>query len=255
MSGIGKLYGLVGRRLGHSFSRDYFAKKFAAEGVNASYLNFEMESIGELMSLVDCYPTLCGVNVTIPYKQDVMALLAEVSDEARAIGAVNVVKIERDVEGVARLTGYNSDWVGFTRSIEPLLRPMLASAPVEALVLGTGGASHAVCYALRAMGVGVTLVSRKAGEGRLTYGDLTPEVMASHRVVVNTTPCGMSPDVTGCPEIPYECLTDRHLCYDLVYNPEVTEFMRRAAERGATVKNGLEMLIGQAEEAWSIWNG
>jgi shikimate dehydrogenase len=254
MSAIGKLYGLVGRTLGHSFSRGYFTRKFSEEGINACYLNFEMAAIGELTSLAERYPTLCGVNVTIPYKRDVMALLDEISDEARSIGAVNVVKIDRDDEGVARMTGYNTDCMGFWRSIEPFVLPMQAEGNVQALVLGTGGASLAVCHALATHGVGVTLVSRTEQPGRLTYGQLTPEIMASHRVIVNTTPCGMSPDVNQCPDIDYDCITDRHLCYDLIYNPEVTEFMRRCAEKGATVKNGLEMLELQAEESWRIWN-
>ena len=246
-----RVFGLIGYPLGHSFSRGFFTRKFADEAIDAEYLNFEIPDISDVRK-VWATPGLAGHNVTLPYKQAIIPFLDGLSDEAAAIGAVNVVRIEADPsspEGVKRV-GYNSDVVGFCESIRPLLRPKHK----RALVLGTGGASKAVRYGLLSLDVEPVMVSRSAGKGDLTYADLTPEVMASHTVVVNTTPVGMYPKVDECPPIPYELLTPDHLCYDLVYNPEETTFLRRAASRGASVKSGLEMLDLQAIEAWRIWN-
>lgn len=194
-------------------------------------------------------PNLCGLNVTIPYKEQIMPYLNALSDDAASIGAVNTVAVEYDSRGGITLTGHNTDVIGFRDSIRPLIKPDMT----RALVLGTGGASKAVVHGLRSLGIEPTLVSRTAAEGRLTYADLTPEVMDSHKVIVNTTPLGMWPDVDSCPGIPYGLLTSAHLCYDLIYNPDTTLFMRRAAEHGAEVKNGLEMLLLQAFAAWQIW--
>lgn len=178
-----------------------------------------------------------------------MPYLNALSDDAASIGAVNTVAVEYDSRGGITLTGHNTDVIGFRDSIRPLIKPDMT----RALVLGTGGASKAVVHGLRSLGIEPTLVSRTAAEGRLTYADLTPEVMDSHKVIVNTTPLGMWPDVDSCPGIPYGLLTSAHLCYDLIYNPDTTLFMRRAAEHGAEVKNGLEMLLLQAFAAWQIW--
>ena len=178
-----------------------------------------------------------------------MPNLNALSDAAASIGAVNSVAVEYDSRGGITLTGHNTDVIGFRDSIRPLIKPDMT----RALVLGTGGASKAVVHGLRSLGIEPTLVSRTAAEGRLTYADLTPEVMDSHKVIVNTTPLGMWPDVDSCPGIPYGLLTSAHLCYDLIYNPDTTLFMRRAAEHGAEVKNGLEMLLLQAFAAWQIW--
>lgn len=246
-----KVYGLIGYPLGHSFSRGFFTDKFSAEGINARYENFELPSI-ELVSEVWPVDGLAGLNVTIPYKERIIPYLDGLSDEAAAIGAVNVIRIERDPSSPAavRRIGYNSDVVGFRESI----RPLIGSGHKRALVLGTGGASKAVCHGLATLGVEPVRVSRDPSRGDLTYDALTPGIMASHTVIVNTTPVGMYPHVDECPDIPYSLLTPDHLCYDLVYNPDVTTFLRQAARHGAVTKNGAEMLRLQAIEAWRIWN-
>lgn len=245
-----KIYGLIGFPLGHSFSQDYFNRKFDAENISARYLNFEIPDIGDFMEIVSQYPMLSGLNVTIPYKQQVIPYLTAIDPVAEQIGAVNVIKIERTKGGNPTFVGYNSDVVGFSDSIAP----MLNEKRCRALILGTGGAAKAVEYALQNLGVATTFVSRTKREGMLTYEELTPEVMAQNLVIVNTTPLGMYPHTEECPDIPYDCITPEHLCYDLLYNPDVTLFMRKALERGAEVKNGLEMLLLQAFEAWLIWN-
>lgn len=244
-----KIYGLIGFPLIHSFSQNYFNQKFEAEGIKARYLNFELPDIGDFMEVVSEYPTLAGLNVTIPYKEQVIPYLNELDEDAAKIGAVNVIKIIRN-KGSLKFKGYNSDIIGFTDSISPLLNERRK----KALVLGTGGASKAVVRGLENLGITATLVSRSAREGVITYEDLTPEVMAENLIIVNTTPLGMYPHVEECPDIPYDCLTKEHLCYDLLYNPDVTMFMRKAEEYGAETKNGLEMLLLQAFAAWNIWN-
>lgn len=244
-----KIYGLIGYPLTHSFSQRYFNQKFEAEGINARYLNFELPDIGDLMEVVSEYPNLSGLNVTIPYKEQVIQYLDDMDEDAEKIGAVNVIKFIR-TRGELRFKGYNSDIIGISDSIKPLLNDERR----KALVLGTGGASKAVVRGLENLGVEATLVSRSPRKGVITYADLTPEVMAENLVIVNTTPLGMYPHVDECPDIPYDCLTAKHLCYDLLYNPDVTLFMRKAAEQGAETKNGLEMLLLQAFAAWNIWN-
>ncbi len=247
-SSYSKLYGLIGYPLGHSFSQNYFNQKFEAENIDARYVNFEIPEIEDLHNILARHSNLTGLNVTIPYKQQVIPLLDEMDAEAAAIGAVNVIKfIRRD--GRLILKGYNSDIVGFRDSIAPLL----TEHHTRALVLGTGGASRAIAYALRSLGIEPQLVSRKPAPGVITYGDLSPEIMETHKVIVNTTPLGMYPHVDECPDIPYNLLTSDHLCYDLLYNPDVTMFMKRSSEAGAEVKNGLEMLLLQAFAAWEIW--
>ncbi len=240
------IYGLIGYPLGHSFSRSFFTEKFRKEGIDAEYRNFEISDAAQLLDIVRETPGLRGLNCTIPHKQAIIPLLDELSDEAREIGAVNVIKILPD----GRLKGYNSDIIGFMESIRPLLKPHHR----KALVLGTGGASKAVCAGLTKLGLEWTYVSRTAKEGQLTYNQLTPKVMASHLVIINCSPVGMFPNTKEEPAIPYQQLTTRHLLYDLVYNPPATLFMLHGMERGADVKNGIEMLHRQALASWKFWN-
>lgn len=244
-----KLYGLIGFPLTHSFSQTYFNQKFEAENIDAEYVNFEISDIGELMVVFAENPNLQGLNVTIPYKEQVIPYLDEIDDTAKRIGAVNVIKIKYLENGDPYLKGYNSDVVGFTNSILPLIK----EDQDKALVLGTGGAAKAIYVALVNIGITPTYVSRTPGEGMLGYGDLTPEIMAANKVIVNTTPLGMYPHVDSCPDIPYNLLTKEHLCYDLIYNPDMTLFLKKAAENGAETKNGLEMLLLQAFESYRIW--
>lgn len=245
------LYGLLGFPLGHSFSASFFNEKFRREGIDAEYRNFELADIGELTELLAELPELRGLNVTIPYKQQIIPYLTGLSDQARQIGAVNTVRLVHDADGtLTALEGFNTDAPAFARTLAPLL-PLKA---VSALVLGTGGAARAVNAALDWLGVSHTAVSRTSGPDRLTYGELTPEIMAENLLIVNTTPLGMFPNVDACPPIPYELLTPDHICYDLVYNPEETLFLKKAAARGAATRNGLAMLHLQALLAWQIWN-
>ncbi|MBR5435631.1 MAG: shikimate dehydrogenase [Muribaculaceae bacterium] len=243
-------FGLVGMPLSHSFSKSFFTKKFYDEGIDAQYLNFELPEVGLIADILASHPDLKGFNVTIPYKEQILPYLDDINKDAAEVGAVNVVKVSRDGTGLARLCGYNSDIVGFEQS----LRPLLKEWHHKALVLGTGGASKAVLFVLRKLGIEATLVSRTTGNGRITYLDITRKTMADNLLIINTTPLGMSPRVNAFPDIPYEHLTDRHLCYDLIYNPEVTLFLKKAQEKGAAIKNGEEMLILQAIESWRIWN-
>ena len=242
-------YGLIGFPLGHSFSKDFFNQKFQSEKIDATYLNFEIPDIKELTNVLKDNPELRGLNVTIPYKEQIIPYLDDLDEDARAIGAVNVIKFTKGFFGAKKLVGYNSDIVGFKRSIEPLLN----ESHRKALILGTGGASKAVFQGLKQLGIGATLVSRKPKEHCITYQEITPKVMEQYTVIVNTTPLGMFPNVHACPDIPYDLLTPNHLLYDLLYNPDETLFMQKGKERGAVVKNGLEMLLLQAFAAWEIW--
>lgn len=241
------MYGLIGKKIGHSFSADFFNKKFADEGIDETYRLFPLDTIRELPDLIDSIPDLKGLNVTIPYKEEVLPLLDEIDPYASAIGAVNVISISES----GRLKGYNTDAIGFRDSISPLLKPSMK----RALVLGTGGASKAVAHVLRELGISPTIVSRKPGEGNIVYKDIDVEVMSSNHIIVNCTPLGTWPDTDSCADIPYSLLSENHLCYDLVYNPETTLFLGRSKKNGAMIKNGLEMLYGQAVAAWKIWNG
>ena len=244
-------YGLVGYPLGHSFSKSFFNDKFTGEGIDAEYYNFEIPSLEEFQEIVDANPELKGLNITILYKQKIIPFLDEVSKEALEIGAVNVVKCIKKNNGEVKLVGYNSDAMAFYRSIEPLIKPHHK----KALILGTGGASKAVHYALTKMlGMKAVFVSRYHRPDTALYEAITPEVVKEYEVIVNCTPCGMFPKTNECPKLPYEALTDKNLLYDLVYNPDETLFMRNGAKYGATVKNGLEMLLLQALASWEFWN-
>ena len=244
-----KIFGLVGYPLGHSFSKKYFNEKFADENIDAEYKNFEIEDINEVTDIIN-HNDICGLNVTIPHKISVIPLLSQIDPIAEAIGSVNVIKIIRTDNGIIT-RGYNTDAIGFTTSIKPLIQPHHR----RALVLGTGGASKAVVYALRQLlGIDVQSVSRNPAPGIITYADLDSKIMESHTVVVNATPLGMYPHVETHPDIPYRLLSPQHLCFDLTYNPSVTTFMRMSSEFGAKTCNGKGMLIGQALAAWDIWN-
>lgn len=245
-----KLYGLIGYPLGHSFSRQYHNERFCRENIDARYDNYELSDITMLPRLIREQPMLMGLNVTIPYKESVLPFLDSVDSTAQRIGAVNVIKIEHGDDNSVRMVGYNSDYMGFRNAIKPLLLPH----HTHALVLGSGGASKAVSTALRDMGLSVKIVSRTPRNGELCYGELTDEIMKQYAVIINATPLGMYPHVNRCVDIPYDKMTTRHLCYDVVYNPQTTLFMSKAAAQGATVSNGLSMLYGQADAAWEIWN-
>ena len=238
-------YGLIGFPLGHSFSRGFFTEKFAREGIDAEYVNFEIPDASMLLDVIRDNPGLRGLNVTLPHKQAVIPLLDELSDEAKEIGAVNVIRV-RD----GKLKGFNSDIIGFTESIKPLLQPWHK----KALILGTGGASRAIRVGLTRLGIEWTYVSRTPREGMLTYSDLTAEVMQQYMVIVNCSPVGMFPKTGEAPNIPYELLTPKHPLYDLVYNPEETLFMQKGRAQDAIVKNGLEMLHLQAIASWEFWH-
>lgn len=243
-------YGLIGYPLGHSFSVNYFNQKFADEGIDAKYINFEITDVDQIIEVVSANPELKGLNVTIPYKERVIEFLDQLSPEARAIGAVNVIRVTHD-GGKIHMKGFNSDVIGFTQSIEP----MLESYHKKALVLGTGGASKAICYGLKSLGVEPVCVSRYERPETICYKDITADVIQEYNVIVNCTPVGMFPRSNDCPQLPYEALDDKNILYDLVYNPDTTLFMKKGAERGAQVKNGLEMLLLQAFASWEMWNG
>lgn len=245
------LYGLLGYPLEHSFSARYFTDKFTSEHIEAQYLNFEFDSVSEALSVLTQMNGLQGFNVTIPFKQQIIPFLDGISVEAREIGAVNVVKVVRDNKGNPRLYGFNSDVYGFLHSFQKFYRPDVHS---NALILGTGGASKAVYYALSSMGIESQFVSRTNGQNHLTYDKLNATILSRYKILVNCTPLGMYPMIKGLPDIPYETLTPSHYLYDLVYNPELTAFLQQGLKYGATVKNGLDMLHLQAEKAWEIWN-
>lgn len=253
-------YGLIGFPLGHSFSKKFFTEKFEREGIHAEYLNFEIPQASQLLDIVREHPRLRGLNCTIPHKQAIIPMLDELSEEARRIGAVNVVSIARKEgkNGPFWLKGYNSDIIGFMESIRPLLKPHHN----KALVLGTGGASKAICLGLEKLGLDWKYVSRKKYlytkgaecETSYTYEEITPAVLRAYPVIVNCSPLGMFPRVDEAPTLPYDALTCDNLLFDLVYNPLETLFMKRGTARGATTKNGLEMLHLQALASWEFWN-
>ena len=242
------IYGLIGKKIGHSYSAKYFNKLFEEKDMNAKYLLFPLENINLFPELLDKNINIHGLNVTVPYKEEVIQFLDEIDNEAREIGAINVIKVTNE-EGERKLKGYNTDVFGFKASLQPLLNP----GNTRALVLGTGGASKAVAYALKSLGITVTMVSRSETKGDITYNDLTKEIIQDNLLIVNTTPLGMFPEIDTCPPIPYEYITPQHLCYDVVYNPEETLFLKKSKKKGAQVKNGLEMLRLQAEGASLIW--
>lgn len=243
------IYGLVGHPLGHSFSARYFKDFFAVEGLDARYVNLDLPSLELLRPAIDSDERISGLNVTIPYKQEVIPMLDELSDEARAIGAVNVIEIDRS-GATTRLIGHNTDCQGFTTSVKELI----PAGCTRGMVLGTGGASRAVAHALMQLGLEVVKVSRTPSEGQYSYEQLSDNgLVADCHVIVNTTPLGMWPNTDQAPQIAYAQITGDHVCIDIVYNPAVTQFMQLCAAKGATVKNGLQMLVEQARASWRIW--
>lgn len=251
-----KEYGLIGLTLEHSFSRNFFTNKFRQEGIDACYLNFEIPNMQCLKDILLEHPNLEGLNCTIPYKEAILPYLDDISTEARLIGAVNVIKVQRNkhytnghcIDGI-RLTGFNSDIIGFTGSIVPLLKPHHR----KALILGTGGAAKAIKIGLEKLGLECTYVSRKEGNDRLTYTDITTHTLQEYHVIVNCSPVGMFPYTENAPALPYEALSSDHLLYDLIYNPKMTLFLQNGAQHGAIVKNGQEMLELQAIASWEFW--
>lgn len=243
-------YGLIGYPLGHSFSRKYFGEKFKNNRIpDCSYENYPLDAINQLPDLLSNEPELCGLNVTIPYKSEVIRYLDSVDKEASEIGAVNVIKIGRS-GGKIILSGFNSDITGIRDSIKPYMKNNLKNA----LVLGTGGSSRSVCYVLKSMGLTVKMVSRERREGVISYEDITPELISVSGLIVNTTPLGMYPAVDAKPDLNYSILGKNHILFDLVYNPEITKFLEAGLSQGCTVITGLKMLHSQAERAWEIWN-
>ena len=234
-------FGIIGYPLHHSFSAKYFSEKFEREGIEAEYSLYPIEIEDLRFKIEDLFNCLDGMNVTMPFKQAIIPLLDRLDETAKAVGAVNVVH---------KRVGYNTDCIGFMESIKPLLR----ATDHKAVVLGTGGASKAVCYGLKQLGITPTLVSRTPKDGMIGYKDLTETVMEEHTIIVNCTPLGMVPDTESYPPIPYEQISARHLLFDCIYNPEETVFLRKGRAQGATIQNGMGMLYGQAKAAWKIWN-
>ncbi|MDG1517571.1 MAG: shikimate dehydrogenase [Flavobacteriales bacterium] len=246
-----KKLGLLGYPLTHSFSAKYFGEKFKNENIKGfTYENFEIPTIEDFTDVIKNNPEIVGLNVTIPYKEQIIPFLDELDDEAREIGAVNTIKVIRTAEGV-KLKGYNTDIYGFKETLKPLLK----MNHYKALILGTGGAAKAVEYVLKNIGLDVLYVSRNPeSESEKSYDELNDVAVKNFPVIVNSTPLGMHPEVDVCPDIPYEHLSEDNLLYDLIYNPGETLFMKKGAEQGANTQNGLGMLKLQAEKAWEIWN-
>lgn len=240
-------YGLIGKSLKHSFSKDYFTSKFERAHIDADYSLCELANIEEIKDVFS--KKWQGLNVTIPYKEQIIPFLNEVDDLATQVGAVNTIQFSKK-EGQTWLKGFNTDVIGF----ETTLKPLLQTHHTRALVLGTGGASKAVTYVLTKLNIEYVYVSREAGLNKLGYEELTSDIISTHTLIINTTPLGMFPDLESYPDIPYKAIGEKHLLYDLVYNPVKTQFLLQGEARGATIKNGLEMLINQAEAAYEIWN-
>ncbi len=245
-----KKFGLIGKTLSHSFSKNYFEEKFEKENITgAQYDLYEMPDIVDLLDLIkESKGQLKGLNVTIPYKQDVLPYLKEIDPSAEKIGAVNVLKIADN----GTIKGYNSDYYGFKTSLENFAGTALTGC--KALILGTGGASKAVKQALIDLEIPYQYISRQKSETSLSYDEITPEIIKAHKLIINSTPLGMYPKTDHCPTIPYEAIGQEHFLYDLVYNPEETLFMKKGRDQGAKAIHGLEMLILQAEKSWEIWN-
>ena len=243
-------FGLIGYPLGHSFSKKYFTEKFFSENItDCSYDNYPLKKLDEFRELVVSDDELCGLNITIPYKSEIIRFLDVIDPEAEEIGAVNVIKIRRP-GGKIKLFGYNSDVTG----IRDTLLPYIGDNVRNALVLGTGGSSRAVCHVLKKFGLQVDLVSRERKPGILVYSDVDSEILDNAQLIINTTPLGMFPNTESRPEINYRRLNRKHILFDLVYNPEITSFLRMGAEQGCLIISGVKMLHSQAEKAWEIWN-
>lgn len=245
-----KEYALIGHPLEHSQSAEYFNSKFIMEHIDARYINIDLDNIEKVRGLLLRHPLLKGFNVTSPYKIAILKYLKEVEEEAQLIGAVNTVIVIRKKWRRRHLIGFNTDIEGFSQSIEPLLQPY----QTKALVLGSGGAALAVCRAFKKLGITSQMVSRNNNPLCIRYDKITEALIKEYKIIVNATPLGMSPNVLISPPIPYRAITHEHLCYDLVYNPEETCFLTQAKQQGAQIKNGLEMLLIQANASWNLWN-
>ena len=240
-------FGLIGKNISYSFSKKYFTEKFALGNLSdCAYDNFDLQSIEEFKSVIANNPNLKGLNVTIPYKEAVIPYLDKLSKTAAQIGAVNVIRFTKK----GKLKGYNSDYYGFMKSLEPLLQ----THHKKALILGTGGAAKAVAFALDQLGILYTYVSREEKEGMIDYDRINATTFDNYHIIINCTPLGTSPEIKAFPPIPYEFFTEKHIAFDLIYNPKETQFLKKAKKKGAVTKNGYEMLVLQAEKAWKIWN-
>lgn len=240
-------FGLIGKNIHYSFSKKYFTDKFEHHFFdNCHYKNYDLESIREFPKLVEETKGLVGLNVTIPYKETIIPYLDKVDKKAKKIGAVNCITVSKK----KKLKGYNTDYYGFKKSLKPLLK----KHHTKALILGTGGASKAIAFALKKMNIEYDFVSRNPNEYEFSYKELTAEIFAEYTIIINATPVGTHPNVKDCPALDYSLFTSQHIAYDLVYNPEKTAFLKQAKAHGATIKNGYEMLVFQAEKAWEIWN-
>ena len=244
---VRKRFGLLGRNINYSFSKGYFTDKFSNENFDGcTYENFDIQEIDFFNEIIKNTPDLKGLNVTIPYKEAVIPFLDKLSKKAILIGAVNTIKITKK----GKLKGYNTDYYGFKKSLEPLLQPHHK----KALILGTGGASKGVAFALDELNIPYTFVSREAKENAIDYDRINETTFDNYQIIINASPVGTSPNTEAFPLIPYAYFTKNHIAYDLIYNPAETQFLKKAKEQGAQVKNGLDMLIFQAEKAWEIWN-
>jgi shikimate dehydrogenase len=240
-------FGLIGKNISYSFSESYFQNKFDKEHIkDTSYQNFDLDSISEFKFLIKNNPEIAGLNVTIPYKEEVIPYLELINKTAKEIGAINTIKITKK----RKLKGYNTDYYGFKKSLEPLL----TKQHKKALILGTGGASKAVAYALKKLNIRYSYVSRTKNEDKFTYKELNEKIIKDHLVIINCSPVGTYPHVKDCPNLPYQFITDQHVLFDLIYNPNETLFLKKGKQQGASICNGLRMLELQAEKSWEIWN-
>ena len=241
-----KTYGLIGKKISYSFSKTYFTKKFLKNNLkNYNYINFDIDSVNELSDILKT-KNLRGLNITIPYKEKVLKFIDRIDEDAKFIGAINTIKVSYD----NTLVGYNTDYIGFIKSIKPHIK----SNHKKALILGTGGASKAIVYGLNKLSIISTKVSRKKTNGDIIYNELNKKIILDHQIIINCTPIGTYPDIENYPKIPFKYLTNKHICYDLIYNPNETRFLKKSKKMGAEIINGLKMLEIQAEESWKIWN-
>jgi len=242
-----KMYGLIGKNIGYSFSKKYFTERFNnTNALDCIYENFDLDTIADFTSLIQKKTELAGLNVTIPYKEAIIPYLDFLSKKATLIGAVNVIRFTKK----RKLKGYNSDYYGFKKSLQTLLQ----SHHQKALILGTGGASKAVAFALKELDIPYAFISREPHENAITYERINATTFDNFQIIINCTPIGTSPNINEFPPIPYQFFTEKHLALDLIYNPEETQFLKKARKKGATTKNGMDMLIFQAEKSWKIWN-
>lgn len=244
---VRKRFGLLGRNINYSFSKGYFTEKFSHENfIGCTYENFDIQEINFFTELIKNNPDLKGLNVTIPYKEEILPFLDKLSKKAEKIGAVNTIKFTKK----GKLKGYNTDYYGFLKSLQPLLK----EHHKKALILGTGGASKGVAYALDQLEITYAFVSREAKENTIDYNRINATTFDNYQIIINTTPVGTSPEIELYPLIPYEYFTEKHIAFDLIYNPTETQFLKNAKNQGAQIKNGMDMLVLQAEKAWKIWN-